>query len=259
MKKNIVAVLGCAACLTVFGVTVVHHSRNTFPDFIVYEKVPVVPPESSSQAPVLYDEHSSLVPENTVYVAAVCGAQWPSDWHVRSSKDQLIWNQEGNGPQPISLTASDFFSTNANGEPVFFARFKPAVFSVASAEQVLFGHQEDPGAEDSNRNELDILRIDSVEMQKLIDQLKSQPGYAWKMLQIGSVTVPVLRNMEEGKYYGQEIAFVTGQVLGSKTGLMFFNRSTYQPNDADTMKFRQGVERFLASLDLRECPRSWLD
>ena len=120
------------------------------------EQVFVPIPEHSSRSVV----SSAVSAEAPVrYVAGICGSEIPATWHVRSANDQALWNREGNDSPPSVLTADMIFQKLQAGDAV---PFKPAVFSMAESDIPLTGHSEDPGAEDANRNEIDVLHITVV-------------------------------------------------------------------------------------------------
>lgn len=266
-----VAVGIAVAGLVVFGL-VVYEARTgslrwQFADTPV---APVVPASTSQVASsansidlILHDDPSLLsqqdIPHDT-FVPGICGSQVPSTWHARSDDDQAKWNQEGKIQPPTTLSAEDFFVLYAQDEPpVFLPPFKPALYSMAAADTALLGRAEDPGAEDSNRLELDILALPSTEMSELLDATKIAPdGYGWKAIEVDGHQLKVLRNGNpDDKYAGQELVFVPANVFGGNTGLIIFNRSNDWP-DPRNVAFRKGVTRFLETVDFASCPSDWL-
>jgi hypothetical protein len=262
LRKIALPLCFCAAAVLVFAYILVQHSGNNVPVSPVYEKTAplIVAAASSSVQPVLVDVLPSEDPQ--AYVPAVCGSKWPSTWHVRSSQDQAIWNTTGNGTVPAELTAQNFFQSLAStniGTTALYPRFKPALLSVAASGTMLLGHSEDPGAEDSNRLELDVLRMNATEMRALLDRLQTPPSnFAWTTAQVGGVFVPALRSIEDDKYLGQELIFIAPELLQGNMGLILFNRSTYDLDYAEGLQFRLGLRHFLQSMRFEQCPSAWV-
>jgi hypothetical protein len=207
---------------------------------------------SSSEALSSSDAPTPLPP--VVYKKGVCGADIPASWHVRSTLDQAAWNKEGNIPPPETITADVVFDRVVTWDAPLL---KPAVFSMADADTLLPGHVTDPGAEDPNRDEIDVLAISSDELSKLMEQLRSTPpDYIWEILSVDGHEIRALRNtFSSGKYFGLQILFVPADVAHRDHGLIIINRS----NDFDLQNtlFREGFQHFLSSMHFAECPSEW--
>jgi hypothetical protein len=213
-------------------------------------ETPLAATEASSSVSSVADEPLPPV----TYVSGVCGSEIPSTWHTRSAADQAVWNREGNIPPSAMLTADAIVESFIDRDAPLF---KPAVFSMADVDTGLFGHTDDPGSEDPNRNEIDILRLSAGELTKLMDMLEVAPEeYAWDALYVGGHEVRLLKNtFEGGKYYGMQMYFVPANVTGGDFGLIIFNRS----NDYDMQNavFREGFHHFLSTLRFKDCPKEW--
>ncbi len=188
----------------------------------------------------------------------LCGVDIPPSWHIRSTTDQMAWNREGNVTPPAQLTAEDVFQSLQSGDVV---PFKPAIFSLADSETALPGHSEDPGAEDANRQEIDVLQMSGAEVQSLRERILSLPSplnnYAVSSKRMGDREVMVIRHVADAKYYGMELILVPESSSGKHDGWVFYNRS----NDAETpdgrTAFRQEAEHFFATLQPSACPSEW--
>lgn len=184
------------------------------------------------------------------YVRGICDGEIPSDWQVRPEGDQRKWNRAFD--DPAELTAEKFYERLVSS-PVF----RPAVHSMADADTYL-GITDDPGAEDANRNEVDILVMSRAEMEKLLPMIVLPPEeYSWGAITVDGVQAQVLRNvMADGKFFGIEIVFLTADATQGMNGLIIVNRSNDHPHPSNR-RFRSGFAHFLETLDLASCPEEW--
>lgn len=198
--------------------------------------------------------------QRVTLVRGVCGGDVPSTWHVRSAADQAIWNREGNITPPSILTADLIFEALYKGDAV---PFKPAIFSMASADTVLAGHAEDPGAEDANREEIDVLHITGKDVNALLARVRALQtplnSYYATTSVIGDREALVLRNVYSGgKYYGMELMIVPESAPGKEDGFIFHNRSNDAEFDLRTRTpFRLAAEDFFETVNIAECPQEW--
>lgn len=199
------------------------------------------------------EEEIAAVP--VTYVKGICNADVPSTWHVRSAAEQAIWNTEGFFAPGGVLTADFVFGQLRGG---LSTKFKPAVFSMAESGTLLPGHSDDPGAEDSNRLEIDVLRLTDAEYQKLLGLLGDTPPepYVWsESLPSRDFQVPTLfDNSVGGKYSGQELVFFSIDATHGDAAYVIVNRSTDYPI---ATSFREGFHRFIKTIDFSKCPAEW--
>jgi hypothetical protein len=238
----IFAVLACTACSSKTSVQQYENSSSVA--------------EISFSSSSVREESKSSVPESVpsvTYVDGICGSKIPSTWHVRSQDNQTVWNREGNIEPPTVLTADAIIQRLVEWDTPLF---KPALYSMADADTALRGHSEDPGAEDANRNEIDILQLSTVEFKNLTTLLNAPPAqYTWDKIVTPTHELSVLRNTDEsGKYYGMELLFIPAEKNGRNSGLIIVNRS----NDHEWNEtFRDGFRHFLNTIDFKKCPSDW--
>lgn len=208
---------------------------------------------SASSASSQEEEEIAAVP--VTYVKGICNADVPSTWHVRSAADQAVWNTEGNFASNGTLTADYIFDTLKSG---YSTLIKPAFYSLAESGTLLLGHSDDPGAEDANRYEIDVLRLPSEEFDRLIGLLGDTPPYRYvwaDRLPSRDYPVPTLRDSSEGeKYSGQEFAFFSADAAHGEYAYVIFNRSTDYPT---AQSFRESFRRFIKTIDFTKCPVDW--
>jgi len=189
------------------------------------------------------------------YVKGICNADIPSTWHVRAAADQAAWNRQGNFAPNGTLTADYIFDTLKSG---YSTLIKPAFYSLAESGTLLLGYSDDPGAEDANRYEIDVLRLSPEEFDRLIALLGGTPPYryVWSdRLPSRDHSVPTLRDSSEGeKYSGQEFAFFSADAAHGKYAYVIFNRSTDYPT---AKSFRESFHRFIKTIDFTKCPADW--
>jgi len=211
------------------------------------------PAISVSSASSQEEEEIAAVP--VTYVKGICNADIPSTWHVRAAADQAAWNRQGNFAPNGTLTADYIFDTLKSG---YSTLIKPAFYSLAESGTLLLGHSDDPGAEDANRYEIDVLRLSPEEFDRLIALLGGTPPYryVWSdRLPSRDHSVPTLRDSSEGeKYSGQEFAFFSADAAHGKYAYVIFNRSTDYPT---AKSFRESFHRFIKTIDFTKCPADW--
>lgn len=211
----------------------------------------------SSSSASSEEEEIAMAP--VTYVKGICNADIPSTWHARSAEDQAIWNTEGVVAPNGVLTADYIFMRLKEG---ITTTFKPAFYSLAESGTLLPGHSEDPGAEDSNRLEIDFLRLPQDELQKLsklmgnMGETPTPEPYEWEYLPSRDWQRPTLVDASEGqKYSGQEFVFFPADAAHGEYAFIIVNRSTDYPS---AQSFRESFHRFIETIDFTECPENWL-
>lgn len=218
------------------------------------------------------------ISSSTAYIKGVCDSQIPSTWHVRSSKDQAIWNKEGKSSVPL-LTANKILQILQKGD---IAPFKPSVFSIADADTTLAGHSINPASESANRNEIDVLQMTGKQAKRLLSRISHLTHpinnyYAENFLMDGQNALKIrnvksgiysysfdgknllsIMNSDASKYYGMELIIIDESAAGKNDGFIFYNRS----NDAEMepsnrSEFRKSAEHFFETIKLSACPNNW--
>jgi hypothetical protein len=157
------------------------------------------------------------------------------------------------------LSADMIFGRLAMGES---PPYKPAFFSYGSFSTHLYGHSDDPWAEDANRLEFDVLKISGAETMALIAKIQSLTtplrSYDVQPLIVDHRQALKIRNIEnDGKYYGLELILVSESSRDAGDAFAFFNRARDSEFSEDNTDFRLGVDHFLQSVHLDQCPTSW--
>jgi len=214
---------------------------------------------SASSSSSVSSDYEYEVAAPVTYVKGICNADIPSTWHVRSAADQAVWNTEGIVAPGGTLTADYIFMRLKEG---LVTKFKPAFYSLAESGTLLPGHMDDPEAEDSNRLEIDILRLEEEELQKLgkllgnMGETSTIDPYEWKYLPSRDWQRPTLVDSSEGqKYSGQEFVFFPADAAHGEYAFIIVNRSTDYPT---AKSFRESFHRFIETIDFSEVPEKWL-